>query len=258
MLLQCFKGASVLALGTEGMVLRPAGSNDQRILCTGNFSPENLLDELEGQAQSLALKRVRFVLSNQLVRYIVQPWQPGVYAKEDWHALATHQFRIKFGPMVENWDVQVTLQGYGKPLVACAIDKSFRSRLLTISANANWLVQGICPALMAVFNHYRKHLGSEHWLLLVEQQRLLLGQISQGMWRQFYVEIPLKGDEAIACQQMVERVLRFQGGGHPTAISCFGHASLLPSTFKENLQIIRLPLPSMVASNGLDLLAGVA
>ena len=267
MLRQWFKSPAVIALGAEGIALRPAGAGSVRMIASGAepYSREQLLAELQTQAGALqaaklGLQRVRFILSNQFARYLVLPWHPGVYAMQDWRALAAHEFRKQFGAMAENWEIRVALQGHGAPAVACALDRTLSERLLAISAKAGWSVDGIEPALMTVFNRHRAHLAkSDHWMLLAEPQRLLLGQIANGAWQHFHVDSPLAGEEAAAGQRMVERALRLQGSARPSAVACFGPAALLPDSLPDGLAIMRLPHQAAVArTSSLDMLAGVA
>jgi hypothetical protein len=267
---QWFKGATAIVLSLDGIALR-TGTDDIRIISSSDepYSRDGLLTTLEAQASELGLRRVRFILSNQLVRYAVLPWQPGIYAMRDWQALAAHQFHNQFGVMADGWDIRVALQGYGMPAVACALDRDLIERLSEISAKAGWTVQGIEPALMAVFNRHRSHFTakSDHWLLLAEPQRLLLGQISNGAWQHFYVDSPLAGEEPMAAQRMVEHTLRLQGGLSPSAVACFGPAALLPKSLTDDsslgITMLRLPHPVRGESKtnpnllSLDMLAGV-
>jgi hypothetical protein len=264
---QWSKRTAVIVLSLDGVALRPAGTDEVRIISSSvePYSRESLLVTLEAQAGELDLQHVRFILSNQLVRYTVLPWQPGVYAMQDWLALAAHQFRSQFGALAENWELRVALQGHGMPAVACAVDRDLTERLLALSAKAGWTVRGIEPALMTVFNQHHSYLEkSDHWLLLAEPQRLLLGQISDGAWQHFYVDSPLAGEEPMAGQRMIEHALRLRGGVSPSAVACFGPAALLPKSLADGMTISRLPHP---ASGGgkikpdmlsLNMLAGVA
>lgn len=262
MLRQWFKRAAVLVLGAEGIALRRLGAQDIRLISSSvePYTGERLLDELHKQAVELRLQRVRFILSNQFARYAVLPWQPGVYAMQDWLALAAHQFHMQFGAIAENWELRVALQGYGKPAVACALDHELTARLLALSAEAGWTVQGIEPALMTVFNRHHAHFAKQdHWLLLAEPQRLLLGQIANGAWQYFYVDSPFAGEESAAGLRMVERALQLQGGTRPSAVACFGPAALLPDSLADDMSFIRLPYPVAAArTNSLDMLAAIA
>jgi hypothetical protein len=237
----------VIVLSLDGIALRTAGADEVRIIASSNepYSRDGLLAALEAQAGELGLRHVRFILSNQLVRYTVLPWQPSVYAMQDWIALATHQFRNQFGVIADSWDVRVALQGYGMPAVACALERDLIERLLAIAAKAGWRVQGVEPALMTIFNQHHRHFTdqSDHWLLLAEPQRLLLGQISNGAWQHFYVDSPPAGEEPMAAQRMIEHTLHLQAGVNPSAVACFGPAALLPNNLPESVAILRLPHP---------------
>lgn len=252
MLRQWFKRTAVIVLSLDGIALRTARTDDIRIISSSEeaYSREGLLTALEMQAGELGLRSVRFILSNQLVRYTVLPWQPGVYAMQDWKALAAHQFHNQFGNIADGWDIRVALQGYGMPAVACALERDLIDRLLDISAKAGWSLQGIEPALMTIFNRHHRHFTdkADHWLLLAEPQRLLLGQISNGAWQHFYVDSPLAGEEPMAGQRMIEHTLHLQGGVSPAAVACFGPTALLPQNLDDMLMgiaIVRLPHPAL-------------
>ena len=271
MLRPWFKRTAVLVLGAEGIVLRRAGAQDIRLISSSvePYTGERLLDELHKQAGELGLQRVHFILSNQFARYAVLPWQPDVYAMQDWLALAVHQFRKQFGTVAESWELRVALQGYGKPAVACALDRELVERLLLLSAESGWTVQGIEPALMTVFNRHRNHLAKvTQWLLLAEPQRLLLAHLTGDVWQNFYIDSPLAGEEPTAGQRMVERTIRLQGGERPSAIACFGPATLLSDSLDNSMSngipMVRLPHPALGKGAGqldkssLDLLAAIA
>lgn len=246
MLRQWFKGAATIVLSLDGIAVRTAGSDEIRIIHSSKepYSPEAMLAALEAQASELELKRVRFILSNQLVRYAVLSWQTGVYAMQEWLALAAHQFRNQFGTVADSWDIRVALQGYEMPAVACALDHDLAERLQALSVKAGWVVQGIEPALMAVFNQHRSHFNRfDHWILMAEPQRLLLGQINNGTWQHFYVDSPPAGEEPMACQRMVEHTLRLLGGESPVAVACFGPVALLPENLANGIKLLRLPCP---------------
>lgn len=262
MLRQWVNRAAVLVLGAEGIVLRRSGTHDIHLISHSidSYTCEQLLDALHKQAGELGLRRVRFILANQFVRYAVLPWQPGVYAMQDWLALAAHQFQMQFGAMAESWELRVALQGYGKPAVACALDEYLSTRLLALADEVGWTVQGIEPALMTVFNRHHTHFAKQdHWLFLAEPQRLLLGQIENGAWQHFYIDSPFTGEESAAGQRMIERALRLQGGTRPSAVACFGPSALLPDSLADDMSLIRLPYPVAAPhTNSLDMLATIA
>ena len=249
----------VIVLSHDGIGLCLAGSGRLRQLAEASTQP---LLELEQQAPALGLRRVRILLCNQWLRYSVLPWQAGVYSEADWRALAAHQFRQQYGAAAESWDLRVSLQGYGQPAVACALDAGLIAQLTGIARNAGWTLLAIEPALMAVFNRHRAKLAqADHWLLMAEPQRLVLAQLGAGVWQHFYIDSPLAGEEAASAQRLIGQALHLQGATAPTAIACFGPATMLPTQLAEAIPLLRLPAylsSGQRDDSHLHLLAGVA
>lgn len=249
----------VIVLSQDGIGLCMAGSGRLRQLAQASEPP---LTALEQQAPALGLRRVRIILSNQLLRYTVLPWQVGVYSEADWRALAAHQFRQQYGTAAEGWELRVSLQGYGQPAVACALDTGLSAQLTAIARSAGWTLLGIEPALMAVFNRHRARLSqADHWLLMAEPQRLVLAQLGAGAWQHFYIDSPLAGEEVASAQRLIGQALHLQGAAVPTAIACFGPAAILPTQLAEAIPLLRLPsyiTGGQRDDSHLHLLAGVA
>ena len=249
----------VIVLSHDGIGLCLGGSGRLRQLAEASAQP---LTELEQQAPALGLRRVRILLSNQLLRYTVLPWQVGVYSEADWQALAAHQFRQQYGTAAEGWDLRVSLQGYAQPAVACALDAGLIAQLTAIARSAGWTLLSIEPALMAVFNRHRARLAqADQWLLIVEPQRLVLAQLGAGTWQHFYVDSPLAGEEATSAQRLISQALHLQGATAPKAIACFGPSAMLPTQLAEGLPLLRLPshiTDGQRDDSHLHLLAGVA
>lgn len=269
MLRRWSKRAAVIAIGAEGIALRPGNRGEttvrQLVANEEGRQVQYLLDQLQQMSASLDLSRVRFALANQFARYIVIPWQNGLHVRQDWHALAVSEFRKQFGAVSERWDVRVALQGYGSAVVACALDRELVERLLTLSGEAGWTVETMEPMLMTVFNSFRKQLaGTDCWLLLAEPGRLLLAQFSGHAWQHFYTESPLPGQESSAARQLLERVLRTQSNVPPKAVACFGPAAMLPDPMPEGIALLKLQhLPTGVSRyavypGAMEVLAGLA
>lgn len=249
----------VIVLSHDSIGLCLGGSGRLRQLAEASAEP---LAELERQAPALGLRRVRILLSNHWLRYSVLPWQAGVYSAADWRALAMHQFRQQYGAAAEGWDLRVSLQGYGQPAVACALDAGLIAQLTTIARSTGWTLLGIEPALMAVFNRHRARLAqADHWLLMAEPQRLVLAQLGAGVWQHFYIDSPLAGEEPASAQRLISQALHLQGATAPVAIACFGPAAMLPTQLAEGIPLLRLPAyltGGQRDDSHLHLLAGVA
>lgn len=249
----------VLVLSHDGIGLCMAGSGRLHQLAEASAQP---LAELAQEAPALGLRRVRILLSNHWLRYAVLSWQVGIYSNADWCALAMHQFRQQYGATAEGWDLRVSLQGYGQPAVACALDAGLIAQLTAIARSAGWTLLSIEPALMAVFNRHRARLAqSHHWLLMAEPQRLVLAQLGAGSWQHFYVDSPLAGEEAASAQRLIGQALHLRGATAPTAIACFGPSVMLPTQLAEGIPLLRLPsyiTDGQRDDSHLHLLAGVA
>lgn len=243
---------ATIALAADGIALCQGG--ELRLLKEMQAAGwELLLAELRAMAGGLRLKRVRFVLSGQFARYAVLPPQPGVAAARDWQALAEQHLRKLYGAIADNWDVRVSLQGHGEPAVACAIDRMLIAALQEVADAAHWQVQGIEPALMALFNRHRRALPATAWLLLAEPQRLLLAEIENGCWQHFALTLPPAGEERQAAAAMLERAAQQHEGKLPAQLACYGEAALLPVTAPAGMRLLRLP---QVAGANPLLLAG--
>lgn len=232
-----------LVLAPEGIALRTAGGEVQLLSTQATErSWESLLAELAEKAAELDLSDVRFVLSNHFVRYVVLPWQQGVFSSRDWQSLGEHHLRKVFGIVAEGWEVRVALQEHGESVVVCAIDRLLLDRIEAISAQHHWKVHGIEPALMAVFNYYRHELkAADFWLLLAEPQRLILAEVSAGQWKRFSVASPPSGQEQGEGLAMMERAMRVSGGQLSAQVFCFGVSSLLPVSAPEGVHLKHLP-----------------
>jgi hypothetical protein len=259
---------ATIALAPEGIAFRPAGAPaaDIRLLASQQTarSWDGRLTELSGMASELDVRRVRFILSSQYVRYAVLPWQEGIYSGQDWQALGEHHFRKMFGGIAETWEVRVALQGYGESVVICAIDRSLLSGIKEIAAQFHWAVHGIEPALMAVFNRHRREMTQEDYLLmLAEPQRLVLAEVAEGKWRRFAVASPPAGQEGQESVGMIERALmeqgsRDQGTAKPAEVFTFGHLALLPAQLRDDIRMMRLPQPAGAsAATSLSMLASL-
>lgn len=234
--------SSTIALAPEGIALREAGSDNIRLLKT-MASPaawETLLAELRSMADGLGLRRVRFILSSQFVRYAVLPSQAGVVSGRDWQGLGEQYLHKLYGAVADNWEVRVSLQEVGEPVVACAIDRTFIAALEEVAHGAHWQIDGMEPVLMAVVNQYRRALPASHWLLLAEPQRVLLAEVMDGQWQRFSVALPPAGEEKQAGANMMERAMQHHDGKAPAQLACFGESALLPVAPPAGMRLLHL------------------
>ncbi|NOT15747.1 MAG: hypothetical protein HOP21_09285 [Methylotenera sp.] len=240
MLLPWSKPSSIL-IAPEGLALCHANSATAQML-THHTTPQRwdaLLQNLVELLPELSLKHVRFVISHYFVRQAVLPWQEGVFSQQDWQGLGEHHFRQAFGAVCDDWQVQVALQGYGKPALACAMDHALTMQLASIATQFNLHIHGIEPALMTVFNRYQAEITTCDCLLIAEPHHLLLAMFEAGEWQNFAVATPPAGQAAQECVNMLARAMHLKS--HPTGrLAYFGSDELIAHQPLQGLNVLSL------------------
>ena len=195
------------ALWSGGWSARPR--RHVNLLCsTAGDAPEwrPALDTLGGWVKALGLKRmpVRVVLSNHFVRYMVVPWTRGVAGRSERLGLARHLFRQNFGEAAADWNVQLSSGRYGESALACAVDEGLLAGLRESFAPGKLKCSSVQPLLAFVFNRFRKQIGDDAYLLVVEPGRLCCAVIHAGQWRALHTA-QRPADMSIA--RLIERQL---------------------------------------------------
>lgn len=209
MLHQWFKPIT-LALSIDGIAMRVAGQLPKMLtdtsenLSTGALLLRAFADVLQDEALQKSGKRIRLVLSNHFVRYMVLPWQAEVISRQDWVAIAEHEFRKRYGHVAEGWKTCVSLNGFGHNVVAAAIDESLIDGLSNIAQEHDFKLVAIEPILMAVL---KQPLPSDdkQWLLIAEPERVLLCEIAGREWQRFSVISPPRQQEIEQSMQLIHR-----------------------------------------------------
>lgn len=126
---------------------------------------------------------VRVILSSRLVRYVLVPWSDALSDAEEEAAFARHCFDRTYGEAAAQWDVRVSGERDGVPMLASAVDAALPGALREVFAAAGVRLDSIQPNLMAVYNDYRRRLQGRHaWLALLEPGSLCLALLHQGRW----------------------------------------------------------------------------
>lgn len=177
-----------LILGSDALSLRrgrKSWSVPILLQRTGAIDFEALTTAMPVQLKKLSGKPIKMVLGSNWLRYLLLPWQANVYARKDWLALATNRLREQYGHHALSWDVQLCFQGYQQPVIVVAADKSLTEGMDQLADSYRWQMSAIEPTFAAVVNRYRRHWRGEAWLLLVEQQHVLLAESQGGVWHRF-------------------------------------------------------------------------
>jgi hypothetical protein len=141
----------------------------------------DVLDESLGAVASRG-DAVELRLSNRWVRYGVLPWHAGVTGSAELEQLARLRFEQHHGNAVAGWTIRCCDDGFGRPLLACAIDTALLEALQERLAAHGLRLASLQPLLMAAFNDWRRRLGQSAALALVEADRLCLAAFEHGRW----------------------------------------------------------------------------
>jgi len=255
---QWFK-PTTLALSIDGIAMRIAGQLPKMLTDTAvKLSTSELLlgaftDVLQDEALQKSGKRIRLVLSNHFVRYTALPWQADIISRQDWVAIAEHDFRKRYGQVAEGWKVCVSLNGFGHNVVAAAIDESLIDGLNDIAQEHGYKLVTIEPILMAALKQLLPN-EDKQWLLIAEPERVLLCEIEGKEWQRFSVISPPRQQEVEQAIQLIHRSINsVEHEKRPTSIlSC--SAPLLSSSasgeWRSELVTFKFS-PSAIADNRL-------
>lgn len=177
-----------LILGREALSLRrgrKSWSAPVSLERSGAVDFEALSAVMPEPMKKMSGKPIRLVLASSWLRYLILPWQANVYAHKDWLALAYNRLRGLYGHHALSWDVQICFQGYRHPVIVVASDTSLTKGLEQLADSYRWQISAAEPTFSAVVNRYRRHWKGEAWLLLVEEQHILLAESQDGVWQRF-------------------------------------------------------------------------
>lgn len=122
------------------------------------------------------------VLSNHFVRYQVLPWSPQIVTEQEETAVAGARFVQVYGPQARGWAVAVNPARAGAARLAAAVDDELLGALGQLAQDSALRLISIQPALMTLANRWRRHIGSDAWLIVVECGWIVVGRISTDEW----------------------------------------------------------------------------
>jgi len=196
---------------------------------------EALTEQLSMPINSLSGKSVTIVLANSWLRYSVLPWRQHLYSKRDWQAIAERYLIDIYGNQAALWQVIVSMQGYGQPLIIAAVDKSIIAGFETLARQKHWQLSSIEPAFSNVANHYINNLSSNAWLMLAEQNRLVLAQSIDGVWQRFLVSIPPLGQVQQQFRSLVKQARLLSATGEKMKLYVCGHPNLIVKNLGDDI-----------------------
>ena len=210
---------TTIALGANGIAITPNDEPSKSLVkldgCYQGVT--DLATSLSEVSAEIDANAVNILVSNHFARYLVLPWQEGVVSRQEWVALAEHAFRNSFGPVAEQWEVRVSLNGYGERVVACALDQALIDSLQAIAVENQWQITAIEPLFMTALHQIRLE-HENTWLLFGEPERIVLAEYQQGEWESFSMINPPRGMELAQSQQLLMRQLAQVEGARPKQV----------------------------------------
>lgn len=163
------------------------------------------------------------VLSNHFVRYLLVPWNDQLTTPEEWQAMVRHCFHQVYGDVAESWECRWSGGGFGRPLIASAIDPDLLHTLHQVAQEAGMRLDSVQPYLMAAFNYWRRRMISDNaCFLLTEPGRIGLACFRDGQWGGLVFETLPTDDITVAFPQLLQRMLlRLEGGEPPHDLFVF-------------------------------------
>ena len=137
------------------------------------------LGQLEGKGCPVTV-----ILSSQLARYAVLPWNAALKSEDEWLAYARHRMQSVHGNAIDEWDFRVCATAPHGPRLVSATDRALLEALEAAVAAAGGTLESVQPYLMAAFNRAAPVPGdTSFWLVIEEPGRLTLALIQEGSWR---------------------------------------------------------------------------
>jgi hypothetical protein len=198
------------------------------------------------------------VISNHFVRYLLVPWNDQLSTPDEWQAMVRHCFHQVYGDAAERWECRWSGGGFGRPLIASAIDPELLMALHEVAQETGVKLDSVQPYLMAAFNYWRRCMISDNaCFLLTEPGRVCLACFHGGQWAGLVFEPLPSADVAAALPDLLQRMLlRLEGGELPHDIFAFAAEVAETTLQRENGPTIRPlalePLPGLSSEAGAE------
>jgi len=160
--------------------------------------------------QKLGRTEVDLILSDHYTRYHVVPWHEEVVTGAEIVALGRACFADGFGPVADGWDVQIDLPEFGRPGIACAVERALLEELGMIFSEHRMRLCSLTPAFMDVFNAHRKQFGHTVLLAVIDDRRCVLASVKDGQWHSIR-SVSCASDDGTEVSVMLEREILLQG-----------------------------------------------
>lgn len=161
--------------------------SQERVVCDAVASGAGAVDALRQVLRDPqnTSTRLHVILSEHFVRYTVLPWHAKLQNETEWLAYARQHFTRTYGEVAAPWSLRVSGCTPGKMRVASAVDAALLQGIAQVCQEAHTPPHSIQPHFMHAFNIARSQFkGVNAWFALADENRLSLGLMINGEWRQ--------------------------------------------------------------------------
>jgi hypothetical protein len=166
------------------------------------------------------------ILSSHFARYLVVPWSPELVTPSEELEFARARYVQVYGQTAHDWSVAMNPSPAGAGRLCAAVDQALIAAVGGAVAASPLRLRSMQPALMALFNDWRRRIGNDAWLVLAEQGRLVVAWIAGGRWRSVRAR-PHNG-APIPLEQVLEqeRLLVSAGSGQRVFLATLGDVAV--------------------------------
>jgi hypothetical protein len=133
------------------------------------------------------VQRLHVVLSDKLARYACFPWRPELRNADEDMSMAMLNFDDVYGANISaDWHFALSEGSPGQSRISIAIPKTLFAVLQSNFEQTRPKVTSVQTAFSAVLQSHRKQLGSDGWLISMEDGRLTLGSWANDSWKWIY------------------------------------------------------------------------
>lgn len=126
---------------------------------------------------------VGVVLSSRFAHYVIVPWSDAVSGTEELGMLAQHRCSQVYGTLAADWEVRVSPNKFGTPMLACGVERALLGALRQTCAGAGLRLVSVQPLLMAAFNRWSGSVNDNGgWFGIAEGGRITLALAHGGGW----------------------------------------------------------------------------
>ncbi|MCE3603615.1 hypothetical protein LXA47_08345 [Massilia sp. P8910] len=153
---------------------------------------------------------IEFIASDHFSHYGLIPWSPDVQSADELNALGRAALHALYGPLSNEWEIQVEYSGYGGAGLACAMERSLITEIIQLCDKHALRLKKIQPLFTRILSLLRNEIGKEGLIAVVEHNRCVLACIHHGAWHSVRA-LSVSRSPSNALDVLIERELILQG-----------------------------------------------